>query len=117
MEVESFDDETIASYMNEHFISIKVDRELLPDIDAIYMTATMLMTGSGGWPMNTFLTADSKPFIGGTYFSPQKFYELLQCINNAWRNKPDMIMGQADLISKEINRVMLIKKTGSKNKQ
>jgi uncharacterized protein YyaL (SSP411 family) len=68
MERESFEDEATAAILNEHFIAIKVDREERPDIDAIYMTAVQAMTGSGGWPLNVFLTPELKPFYGGTYF-------------------------------------------------
>ncbi|MBZ0255921.1 thioredoxin domain-containing protein, partial [bacterium] len=70
MEHESFENEEIAAYMNEHFINIKVDREERPDLDEIYMSAVQAMTGSGGWPMSVFLTPDLKPFYGGTYFPP-----------------------------------------------
>ena len=68
MEEESFEDEEIARYLNEHFVAIKVDREERPDVDAIYMTAVQLMTGRGGWPMSVWLTPERKPFFGGTYF-------------------------------------------------
>ena len=70
MERESFESEEIAALMNEHFVSIKVDREERPDIDEIYMSAVQIMTGSGGWPLTVFLTPDLKPFYGGTYFPP-----------------------------------------------
>ncbi len=71
MERESFENEEIAKIMNEHFVSIKVDREERPDVDEIYMKAVQMMTGSGGWPMSVFLTPDLKPFLGGTYFPPE----------------------------------------------
>ncbi len=74
MEHESFEDEAIATLMNEHFINIKVDREERPDLDEIYMQAVQMMTGSGGWPMTVFLTPDLKPFYGGTYFPPDDRY-------------------------------------------
>ena len=70
MEHESFENEDIATLMNQHFISIKVDREERPDLDAIYMSAVQTMTGSGGWPLTVFLTPDLVPFYGGTYFPP-----------------------------------------------
>ena len=70
MEHESFENEQIASIMNEHFINIKVDREERPDLDEIYMNAVQMLTGSGGWPMTMFLAPDLKPFYGGTYFPP-----------------------------------------------
>jgi len=74
MERESFENEEIASILNENFISIKVDREERPDLDQIYMSATLSMTGSGGWPMTVFLTPDLKPFFAGTYFPPEDKY-------------------------------------------
>src|SRR5215210_1929488 len=67
---ESFEDEEIAKVLNAHFVCIKVDREERPDIDHIYMTAVTALTGQGGWPLSVFLTADGKPFYGGTYFPP-----------------------------------------------
>ncbi len=70
MERESFENEDIATLMNANFISIKVDREERPDLDAIYMEAVQMLTGSGGWPMTVFLTPDCRPFYGGTYFPP-----------------------------------------------
>ena len=74
MERESFEDPEVASFMNEHFINIKVDREERPDIDHIYMDAVQAMTGSGGWPLNVFITADGKPFYGGTYYPPRRAF-------------------------------------------
>ena len=71
MEEESFEDEEIARYINEHYVAIKVDREERPDIDAVYMSAVQELTGSGGWPMTVWLTADRQPFYGGTYFPPR----------------------------------------------
>ena len=70
MEHESFENELIAKYLNEHFVSIKVDREERPDLDQIYMNAVQMLTGHGGWPMSVFLTPDLKPFYGGTYWPP-----------------------------------------------
>ena len=68
MERESFEDESTAALMNDYFINIKIDREERPDLDHIYMDAVQTITGSGGWPLNVFLTPDLKPFYGGTYF-------------------------------------------------
>ena len=72
MEKESFEDEETAKIMNDNFVSIKVDREERPDLDAIYMEAVQALTGSGGWPMTVFLIPDGKPFFGGTYFPPDE---------------------------------------------
>jgi uncharacterized protein YyaL (SSP411 family) len=74
MEHESFENEQIAKLMNDNFINIKVDREERPDLDAIYMAAVQMMTGSGGWPLTVFLTPDQIPFFGGTYFPPESRY-------------------------------------------
>jgi uncharacterized protein YyaL (SSP411 family) len=72
---ESFENEQVAEIMNLHFVNIKVDREELPDVDAVYMDAVQAMTGSGGWPLNVFLTADKQPFYGGTYFPPRRMHQ------------------------------------------
>ncbi len=93
MERESFEDPGIASLMNEHFVSIKVDREERPDIDSIYMGAVQAMTGQGGWPMTVFLTPDGKPFYGGTYFPPEErgglpsFPRVLTTMADVYRNR------------------------------
>ena len=93
MERESFEDPSIATLMNEHFVSIKVDREERPDIDSIYMGAVQAMTGQGGWPMTVFLTPDGKPFYGGTYFPPEErgglpsFPRVLTTMADVYRNR------------------------------
>jgi uncharacterized protein YyaL (SSP411 family) len=93
MERESFENEDVARILNEHFVSIKVDREERPDLDQIYMTAVQLMTGQGGWPMSMFLTPDLEPFYGGTYFPPEDRYgrpgfkSLLLALVEAWRER------------------------------
>ena len=76
MERESFENEEVAAFMNDHFISIKVDREERPDLDALYMDAVQALTGSGGWPMTVFLTPDGAPFYAGTYFPPADRYGM-----------------------------------------
>src|SRR5476651_2394804 len=68
MEHESFEDEDLAKYLNEHYVPVKVDREERPDVDQIYMAAVQAITGQGGWPLSAWLTPDLKPFMGGTYF-------------------------------------------------
>src|SRR5947207_3006321 len=78
MERESFEDEGVAAFLNEHFVAIKVDREERPDVDDIYMTAVQMLTGSGGWPMTVLLTPEAKPFYGGTYFPRDRLLELLR---------------------------------------
>jgi len=90
---ESFEDEAVAAILNEHFVSIKVDREERPDLDRIYMGAVQAMTGSGGWPMSVFLTPEGQPFYGGTYFPPERRYgmpsftDVLLGIADAWQNR------------------------------
>jgi len=102
MEVESFDNEAIAKILNDHFISIKVDREQRPDLDEIYMTAVQMFTGRGGWPMSSFLTPEGKPFFGGTYFPPQEFSRLLNQAHLAWVEKEAAVRMTADEVSAQI---------------
>ncbi len=105
MERESFENEPIAELMNEHFISIKVDREQLPDVDALYMSAVMMINGSGGWPMSSFLDTDGRSFFGATYFPPQNFTQLLQRITQLWQEEPDALLDQAAQVTEAINRM------------
>ncbi len=88
MEHESFEDQQVATVMNEHFICIKIDREVRPDIDQIYMNAVQLMTGSGGWPLNCFCLPDQRPIYGGTYFRKSDWINLLNNLADFWTNKP-----------------------------
>ena len=98
MERESFENEQIATLMNEHFVNIKVDREERPDLDHIYQTAVQLFTGQGGWPLTMFLTPEQEPFYGGTYFPPDDRYgrpgfpRLLRTLADAYHNRqPDVV--------------------------
>ena len=92
---ESFEDDATAAYLNEHFVSIKVDREERPDVDAVYMDATTSMTGHGGWPMTCVLDHDGNPFFAGTYFPDQprhgqpSFRQVLEALTDAWQTKPE----------------------------
>ena len=101
MERESFENVDTADIMNRHFINIKVDREERPDLDAVYMDAVQAISGSGGWPLNVFLTPEALPFYGGTYFPPVRAYnrsswrEVLHAIAKAWQEKPQEILSQA----------------------
>ena len=107
MERESFEDEATAAYLNDRFVSIKVDREERPDLDQIYMSAVQAMTGGGGWPMSVFLTPDGRPFYGGTYFPPApshglpSFRQLLEGIDTArgGRSAADLEEAGARLVS------------------
>lgn len=102
MESESFSNPAIAAIMNEHFVSIKLDREERPDIDRVYMSFVQATTGGGGWPMSVFLTPDLKPFYGGTYFPPDDRYgrpgfrTLLQKVHEAWVTQRDQIVQSAE---------------------
>ena len=101
MERESFEDEATAKIMNDHFINIKIDREERPDLDHIYMDAVQAMTGSGGWPLNVFLTPDRRPFYGGTYFPPVRAFnrsswkEILLGVSNSFNERRHEIDAQA----------------------
>jgi hypothetical protein len=110
MERESFENEDVAAFMNAHFINIKVDREERPDIDQIYMEACQAINGSGGWPLNVFLTPDRKPFFAGTYYPPQPAYnrpswmEVLRRMIQAFRNQRDVVEEQAENLIEVIRR-------------
>ncbi len=101
MERESFEDPQVAELMNRHFVPVKVDREERPDVDAIYMDALQAITGSGGWPLNAFITADGVPFYAGTYFPPQprqgapSWAQVLAGIAEAWRTQREQIVTSA----------------------
>ncbi|MBC7867157.1 MAG: thioredoxin domain-containing protein, partial [Gloeobacteraceae cyanobacterium ES-bin-316] len=110
MERESFENETTAQYMNEHFVNIKIDREERPDLDHLYMDALQAIAGNGGWPLNVFLTTDAKPFYGGTYFPPEKAFnriswsDVLQSMTEVWTNKRDEVEEQADRLINHIKK-------------
>lgn len=109
MERESFENEEVAAFMNEHFVNIKVDREERPDLDHIYMDAVQAISGSGGWPLNVFCTSDAKPFFGGTYFPPRRAFnrmswlEVLQRIHHVWTEQRDTFDDQANRLLTHIS--------------
>lgn len=111
---ESFEDEATAAYMNTHFINVKVDREERPDLDAIYMSAVVALTGQGGWPMTVVLTPDGKPFFGGTYFPPAPRYnmpgfrQVLVSIIQAWQTRRGEIEESAAEIAGHISRKLVL---------
>ena len=113
MEHESFENEETAALMNEHFINIKIDREERPDLDHIYMDAVQAMAGSGGWPLNVFLTPACKPFYGGTYFPPQRAYnraswkEVLQGVSQLFNDKRQEVEAQAEELTQYIARTVV----------
>ncbi|MFF8915383.1 thioredoxin domain-containing protein [Streptomyces sp. NPDC015032] len=105
---ESFEDEETAAFMNEHFVSVKVDREERPDIDAVYMEALQAATGQGGWPMSVFMTPDGRPFYFGTYFPPEprhgspSFRQVLEGVRAAWAGRPDEVAEVAEKIVRDL---------------
>ncbi|MEV5488082.1 thioredoxin domain-containing protein [Streptomyces bobili] len=105
---ESFEDEATAGYLNEHFVSVKVDREERPDVDAVYMEAVQAATGQGGWPMTVFLTPDAEPFYFGTYFPPvprqgmPSFRQVLEGVRQAWGERRDEVAEVAGKIVRDL---------------
>ncbi|MFE9676143.1 thioredoxin domain-containing protein [Streptomyces sp. NPDC006259] len=105
---ESFEDEATADYLNEHFVSVKVDREERPDVDAVYMEAVQAATGQGGWPMTVFLTPDAEPFYFGTYFPPAprqgmpSFRQVLEGVRQAWGERRDEVAEVAGKIVRDL---------------
>lgn len=102
---ESFEDEQVAAAMNDGFVCVKVDREERPDIDAVYMNATVALTGHGGWPMTCFLTPDGRPFFCGTYYPKPAFLELLSAVANTWRTRRDEVEQVSDHIAAELRNM------------
>jgi uncharacterized protein len=111
MERESFEDEKLAKYLNEHFVPIKVDREERPDVDKIYMTALQAMGLGGGWPLNAFITPDLKPFYGGTYFPPQpkygrpSFLQILENVHELWTTRHGDVLNSAADTHKQLENI------------
>jgi uncharacterized protein YyaL (SSP411 family) len=110
MEHESFEDEETAADLNRSFVSVKVDREERPDLDAIYMDAVQALTGQGGWPMSVFLTPDGRPFYGGTYFPNERRYgmpafrDVLAALERAWREQRAEVESSAARLAEAIDR-------------
>src|SRR5882762_7002920 len=108
MEHESFEQAAVAGVLNDHFVSIKVDREERPDVDRVYMTFVQATTGSGGWPMSVWLTPDLKPFYGGTYFPPASkwgrpgFVDILGEIGRVWKAEREKVVGSADALTERL---------------
>jgi uncharacterized protein len=101
---ECFEDDEVAATMNEQFVSVKVDREERPDVDAVYMDAVQAMTGRGGWPMTVFMTPEGDPFFGGTYFPKPNFLQLMAAITDAWENRRDEVNHNGDALRTAIGR-------------
>jgi uncharacterized protein YyaL (SSP411 family) len=109
MEHESFEDDSIAALMNEHFICIKVDREERPDVDQIYMTAVQLMTGSGGWPLNCFTLPDGRPIYGGTYYPKSNWNQVLKQLHDLYSKSPEKAEQYAEELIKGIRQAELVR--------
>lgn len=99
---ESFEDDDVAAVLNDGFVCIKVDREERPDLDAVYMNATVALTGQGGWPMTCFLTPDGRPFFCGTYYPKLGFLQLLAAVAETWRDRRDEVERASDQITAEL---------------
>ena len=110
MEKESFENEEVAILMNTNFVNIKIDREERPDLDHMYMDAVQAISGSGGWPLNVFLTPDAKPFYGGTYYPPVQAFnrsswtEVLQSIALSWKERKNELEAQAENLTAHLNQ-------------
>jgi hypothetical protein len=111
MEHESFEDSTVAAQMNEYFVSIKVDREEMPEVDHLYMSVCQAMTGRGGWPLTIVMTPDKEPFFAGTYFPKQGrgkrpgMLQLIPSLANAWKLKQNEIRKSIDKIQNYLIQV------------
>ncbi|TFV60931.1 thioredoxin domain-containing protein [Mycobacterium sp. PS03-16] len=102
---ESFEDAQVAAAMNADFVCIKVDREERPDLDAVYMNATVALTGQGGWPMTCFLTPDGRPFFCGTYYPKPQFLQLLAAVADTWRQRRGEVESASDQIAGELRKM------------
>lgn len=114
---ESFENKRTAELLNKYFISVKVDREERPDIDSVYMSVCQAFTGSGGWPMSIFMTADKKPFFAGTYFPPYShygipgFFDLINTVANQWNTNRSKLLQSANEIIAHLKSI----ESGTKN--
>ncbi len=99
-----YSDPKIAKHMNQWFVNVKVDREQLPDVDRVYMLATELLTGLGGWPNNVFLTPDLKPFFAGSYFPPEEFARIIERIHQIWTSDPERIVATGNKVFSAMKR-------------
>ncbi|MCW2277629.1 thioredoxin domain-containing protein [Heliophilum fasciatum] len=116
---ESFEDQDVAAYLNEHFVSIKVDREERPDIDHIYMTVCQAISGHGGWPLTVFLAPDKTPFFAGTYYPPKNthgrpgFMELLEAIQEKWQSDRSTLITAGKRVTEMLNERITAQGDGS----
>ena len=118
MERESFEDAETAAYMNEHFVSVKVDREERPDVDALYMEAVQEISGQGGWPMTVFLDPDGVPFFGGTYFPPDEgrgmpsFRMVMEAVVDAFENRREELRERAPAVRARLGAIGAVEPGG-----
>ncbi len=116
---ESFEDQATAADLSKWFVSVKVDREERPDLDTVYMAATQVLTGSGGWPMSVFCTPDGRPFYAGTYFPPVErhgmpsFRRVVQALGEAWHSERDKVLEQADALVDAVRQELRLAETVS----
>jgi uncharacterized protein YyaL (SSP411 family) len=114
---ESFEDPVTAAELSNWFVSVKVDREERPDLDAVYMAATQALTGSGGWPMSVFCTPDGRPFYAGTYFPPEErhgmpaFRHVVRALGEAWRQQRDQVLAQAEALVNAVRKELSLAET------
>lgn len=108
MEHEAFEDESIAAYMNQYFVNIKIDREERPDIDQVYMQAVQLMTQRGGWPLNCFVLPNGKPFYGGTYFPKDQWLHILKQLVHLQQTEPEKLIEYSEKLTEGIKEVELL---------
>lgn len=108
MEEETFENDSVARFMNQHFISVKVDREERPDVDQVYMTAVQLMTGSGGWPLNVVVLPNGKPVYGGTYHTRERWLQVLSEVEQTYRRQPERLKDYAERVAQGVSEVSFI---------
>jgi uncharacterized protein YyaL (SSP411 family) len=101
---ESFEHEPTAEVMNDLFVNVKVDREERPDVDSVYMDAVQALTGRGGWPMTVFCTPTGEPFYGGTYYPRDSFVQLMNAVDDAWKNRREELNQNVDALIEAIGR-------------
>lgn len=108
MEHESFEDQEVADVMNAHFISIKVDREERPDVDAVYMKAVQILTGRGGWPLNMVTLPDGRPIWGGTYFKKEQWINALEQLQELYQSAPEKMIDYAEKLHQGIQSIRIV---------
>ena len=108
MEHESFEDQEVADVMNAHFISIKVDREERPDVDAVYMKAVQILTGRGGWPLNMVTLPDGRPVWGGTYFKKEQWINALEQLQELYQSAPEKMIDYAEKLHQGIQSIRIV---------